>query len=366
MRLLLTTDTIGGVWKFTCELGEGLLESGCDVALVSLGRLPSKEQSAWVSRMQARWGKCFQFTAMDAPLEWMQQNETACTAAAPALLRLAKAFAVDLIHSSQFCFGALQTDVPVIVTAHSDVLSWAASCRPEALEESVWLRRYIALVGEGLAGADAVVAPSLWMLKALEANFKLPRTQRVIPNGRSLGPGATTERRLQAVACGRLWDEGKNIAVLAEVEADFPIFVAGETAHEDAKAPDAIGKARPLGKLDEAELLELFRQSALYLCTSRYEPFGLAPLEAALCGCAIVANDIPSLREVWGDAALYFNDAATLSPLLAALASDPARLAAAQVRAHAHAQRYSREAMTSAYQALYASQLRGSENSRAA
>jgi len=37
-----------------------------------------------------------------------------------------------------------------------------------------------------------------------------------------------------------------------------------------------------------------------------YEPFGLAPLEAALSRCAIVANDIPSLREVWGSAAMYF------------------------------------------------------------
>ena len=55
-----------------------------------------------------------------------------------------------------------------------------------------------------------------------------------------------------------------------------------------------------LGPLAEEDLLALFQESAIYLCTSRYEPFGLAPLEAALCGCAVVANDIESLREVWG------------------------------------------------------------------
>jgi len=38
---------------------------------------------------------------------------------------------------------------------------------------------------------------------------------------------------------------------------------------------------------------------------SLYEPFGLAALEAGLAECALVLNDIPSLREVWGDAAVF-------------------------------------------------------------
>ena len=43
---------------------------------------------------------------------------------------------------------------------------------------------------------------------------------------------------------------------------------------------------------------ELLAHAAIYIATSKYEPFGLAPLEAALSGCALVANDIPSLAEV--------------------------------------------------------------------
>ena len=33
MRILMTTDTVGGVWTFTQELAGGLLEQGCAVAL---------------------------------------------------------------------------------------------------------------------------------------------------------------------------------------------------------------------------------------------------------------------------------------------------------------------------------------------
>jgi glycosyltransferase involved in cell wall biosynthesis len=38
---------------------------------------------------------------------------------------------------------------------------------------------------------------------------------------------------------------------------------------------------------------------------ARYEPFGLSILEAALSGCALVLGNIPSMKEIWGDAALY-------------------------------------------------------------
>ena len=57
------------------------------------------------------------------------------------------------------------------------------------------------------------------------------------------------------------------------------------------------------------------------MATSRYEPFGMGALEAALSRCAIIANDIASFREIWGDAALYFraNDATSLADLIRCL-----------------------------------------------
>jgi len=47
----------------------------------------------------------------------------------------------------------------------------------------------------------------------------------------------------------------------------------------------------------------------VYALPAKYEPFGLSVLEAALCGCALVLGDIPSLRELWEDCALFVNPA---------------------------------------------------------
>ena len=69
------------------------------------------------------------------------------------------------------------------------------------------------------------------------------------------------------------------------------------------------------GPQTEAQLRALYSRASIYAATSRYDPLGMAALEAAFSRCAIVANDIPSFREIWGDAALYFrtNDSASLA-----------------------------------------------------
>lgn len=355
MRVLLTTDTIGGVWTFTKELTAELLRLGHSVALVSFGRAPSQEQAEWCSAVGVRYGSSFRYDASTAPLEWMNPNDNAYVEGELHLQRVADEFGPDLLHSNQFCFGRVPVRIPRLITAHSDVLSWGAACRPEGLESSPWLNRYCDMVEHGIAAADAVAAPTRWMLDALRQNFRLPARARVILNGRSLPLcGSDEVHSLQAVCAGRLWDEAKNLAMLVDVHSAIPVFIAGDRKHQDATAPKRIGTTSLIGTLNESDLLALFRASSIYLATSIYEPFGLAPLEAALCGCAVLANDIPSLREVWGDAALYFNDAATLTSLLAQLQTSPKILLAARQRAGRRALQLSAARMTAEYLALYA------------
>jgi len=352
MRVLLTTDTIGGVWTFTKDLCEGLLACGHDVALVSLGRLPYEAQSQWCRETRLWAGVRFYYQAWATPLEWMETNEAAYCGAEAALLRVARDFSADVIHANQFCFGALPTSAPKVVTAHSDVLSWASVCRPDGLGDSSWIRRYCQLVGDGLRGADAVVAPTRWMADALAQGFAEAKDVRVVLNGRTIPCPAlpTAERLLQAVSLGRGWDEAKGFAVLEGLDAAMPVIVAGETTLEGP------GGA---GALSEEQVMGLFRRSSAYVASSVYEPFGLAPLEAALCGCAVVANDIGSLHEVWGGAAIYFSGARELRQVLDRLVAAPAELRCAQLHARRRALELTAERMVQGYLDIYEELLEG-------
>jgi glycosyltransferase involved in cell wall biosynthesis len=179
---------------------------------------------------------------------------------------------------------------------------------------------------KGLAGADAVVAPSAWMLDRISEYYCRPQRGEVIYPGRNpifFNPYVGKDDSVLAV--GRLLDAGKQISLLTQHTHPLPICIVGSDTpvHGPAGVPiqadvklsiDEINVALK-GPQTEAQLRTLYSRAAIYAATSRYEPFDMAAVEAAFSRCAIVANDIPSFREIWGDAALYFreNDASSLA-----------------------------------------------------
>jgi glycosyltransferase involved in cell wall biosynthesis len=278
-------------------------------------------------------------------------------------MNVAEGFRADLMHSSQFCWGALPLNVPKLITAHSDVRSWAAACRCDELSPSPWLDRYDLLVQDGIHCADALVAPTAWMRDALRKHFEISPRFHVIPNGRTVPRiDLERERELRAVSVGRLWDEGKGLAIISEIVSPMPVLLAGEPSFEDAANLDLPSNVTTLGSLDETNLFDLFLTSSVYLATSLYEPFGLAPLEAALCGCAIVARDLPPFREVWGDAALYFKDAVSLQNVLAELARDSDKLHRTRGAALERAHFFTAKGMADRYASLYRELIEGASS----
>jgi len=96
--------------------------------------------------------------------------------------------------------------------------------------------------------------------------------------------------------------------------------------------------------------------AAIFALPARYEPFGLSALEAGLAGCALVLGDIPSLREVWDDDAVFVppEQPHVLAEVLQCLALDVSWRDLMARRARARALQYTPERMAQAYMALYA------------
>ncbi|MGH9639144.1 MAG: glycosyltransferase, partial [Bryobacteraceae bacterium] len=65
-RVLITTDAVGGVWRYTLDLAAGLARQGVEVLIASLGPRPSPEQRRQVWRIP---GAALQES--DFALEWM-------------------------------------------------------------------------------------------------------------------------------------------------------------------------------------------------------------------------------------------------------------------------------------------------------
>ena len=360
MHVLVTADTLGGVWTYTRELVTGLSQRGVGVTLVSFGEIPTPAQSEWLDGLRN-----VDYRATAFRLEWMQKAREDLQASSKFLKQVIAETKPDLLHLSQYGYGALDCGIPKVIVAHSDVVTWWAAVHSDLPRESEWIHRYREIVTQGLAGADSVVAPSHWMLNALRECYGSLQNGTVIYNGRNPGlfnPHVSKEDLV--VSIGRAWDKGKQISLLSEARHMTPVWIAGAEKHPDpafqdgSQRPDRGRGVRFIGLQSEAQIRHLFARASVYAATSQYEPFGLAPVEAAFSRCALIMNDIPSFRELWGETACYFqrNSAVDLASKIRELQHDrELRLTYANLAYRRAKQRFTAERMVGEYLTLYRS-----------
>jgi glycosyltransferase involved in cell wall biosynthesis len=301
MKVLMTTDCVGGVWNYSLELVRALHEYEVEVVLAVMGgtlRPSHLRELHSLPPMEVHEGRF--------KLEWMENPWEEVRQAGDWLLDLNEKSGAELIHLNQFCHGSIPWRRPVLMVGHSDVVSWWQAVHSHE-PPSPW-NQYREQVGAGLRNADCVIAPSLWMLQSLNTAYGPFKTSRVIPNGRSLTPSSSSEKEDFILTVGRLWDEAKNIPVLEQAARHtyWPVQAAGNPSPPEG--PSSLFKNMDLlGELPSEELQTWFGKAWIYAAPALYEPFGLSILEAALHGCALVLGDIPSLRENWDEAAIFVN-----------------------------------------------------------
>ncbi|HEX2547601.1 MAG TPA: glycosyltransferase family 4 protein [Ramlibacter sp.] len=349
-RVLMTADTVGGVWTYAVELARELDAHGVQVALATMGAPVAEHQRAQLAGLAG-----VQLFESSYKLEWMQDCWQDVDAAGAWLLRLEREFQPDLVHLNQYAFGCLAFQAPTLVVAHSCVLSWWRAVHGEAAP-SEW-DTYRQVVRQGLAGARLVVAPTRAMLDSLAENYGVRVSGRVLPNAARAEEFAPAPKDDCIFAAGRFWDAAKNLAALERVAPDlaWPVKVAGASQHPDGGHIVPVG-VHCLGELPRDALARELAAAAIYALPARYEPFGLSVLEAGLSGCALVLGDIASLREIWGDAALYVppDDHQALLATLQQLVAQPERRARLGAAALERARTFTPARQCEAYLASYA------------
>jgi glycogen(starch) synthase len=345
IRVLMTADTVCGVWTYALELARALAPADVEVHVATMGRRPTPEQRAQAKEVFAS------LEESEFALEWQPDPWPEVDRAGAWLLGLAAQVAPHVVHLNGYAHAALAWPAPVVVVAHSCVLSWWEAVRDEPAPPE-W-DEYGRRVAAGLAAADAVVAPTQAVLEDLHRHYRLGGGF-VVPNCRAaVELQRETSKEPFVLGAGRVWDEAKNLHRLLAVapRLPWPVQVAGDPVppHSPQVAPSA--NTTMLGRLPWPELADRLRRAAIYAAPASYEPFGLGALEAAQAGCALVLGDIPSLREVWGGAARYVPPRADdgLCSALEELCLDPELREELAHSARRRAARYTPEATARGY-----------------
>ena len=215
----------------------------------------------------------------------------------------------------------------VVVTVH-DLIPFT---HPEFCE--AWLiRHFTARVPQSIRRADAIIAVSRYTADTMSQVLGVERERvYIVPNGiheqfRHVAGGGDpleTARRFGIDGPYVLFvgthEPRKNLprllraygAMKSAVRRRHRLVLAGKGAWDEAAIAAAIAEVPAdsrviqLGHVAAADLPGLYYGASAFCFPSLVEGFGIPPLEAMASGCPVLAADIPALREVLGDAAMF-------------------------------------------------------------
>ncbi|MBB2706424.1 UNVERIFIED_ORG: glycosyltransferase involved in cell wall biosynthesis [Rhizobium esperanzae] len=346
-RVVMTVDAVGGVWRYAMDLAAALRPKQVEMVFAGLGPSPGKEKVAEANQI----GK---LVWLDAPLDWMVENEKAVAHVPRLIADLARREGADLLHLNLPSHAAyMETDLPVMAACHSCVVTWFAAVRGSQVPQD-WQWQY-RLNQAGFARADAVIAPSRSHAAAMQAVYGPIADLQVVHNASALQTSEEPKRNF-VLAAGRWWDDGKNAAVLdaAAGMTRWPVVAAGANNGPNGQSVQ-FRHADHRGELPHPQMAAAMRQAAIVASPSIYEPFGLAALEGARAGAALVLADIPTYREIWEDAALFADprDPEAFADAFNTLADDPQRRATLGLKARVRSERFSLDAQAKAMCGIY-------------
>lgn len=290
------TDSLGDNYEFAIDLAKGLIGNGYEVVLAVTGITLTDLQKAELEQ--------FEHYFAEFKPEWMENPWGDVKQTGKWLLKLSEKVKPDVVHLNSYALGSLQWKVPVLIVFHSCMLSWwkALFDKPVPIR---WTK-YRQMVEQGLKNADLVTFQTHSMFNEANRLYGPFKKYLIIPNGKSSYAYHSDVKEKYIFSSGHLWDDSKNMDMLLKAATGifYPIYIEGDNRH--AKTDDLPANVFCTGPLTPSQRADWLSNAFICLLPSKYEPFGYILLEAAFSKCALIGNNISTLREIWNDAILYF------------------------------------------------------------
>lgn len=252
--------------------------------------------------------------------------------------RACRALNADVAHVPHWA-PPLASPAPIVVTVH-DLIPLLTRALPE-YRGGLRVRLYTALVAAATAGASLVLADSDASRQDVLHHLRTPpekvrtvylaASERYTPRGDGQADESIRQKYGLAPEGGYVlylggFDARKNVRALlsawtwadSSIGQSYPLVLGGQLPQpgpqrrpggrlfEDfprlARDLDITDTVKFIGPVDEGDKPALYRGAAAFVYPSRYEGFGLPPLEAMACGVPVVASNAASVIEVVGQA----------------------------------------------------------------
>lgn len=350
MKILMTTDTVGGVWVYSLELCKALKAYDVQIHLVAMGSWPSPAQQQEVFEMDN-----VLLYKSDFKLEWMQDPWEDVEQSRKWINSIYHTIQPDIVHLNNYAQVEEDWTCPVITVFHSCVQTWWQAVKGTSAPET-W-NQYTTAVKDSLQASDVVVTPTYAILEKAKNTHSFDSPAQVIHNGHDLDFPEEREKEDFIFCIGRLWDEAKNLELLSGVakKLSWPVYVGGDNINPNTGRECRVDNVTFLGKLSPEEVRDWMQRASIFASPTKYEPFGLAILEAAEAGCALALSNLDTLEELWTDAAAFFDPRDEQDALLtlSRLIADEDQRKDLAGKAKERSSKYTSGKMGAAYHKLY-------------
>ena len=327
IRLALVCDYLEEGWPSMDLVGEMILDhlrdGQAEAVAVDRVRPPFQHRLGRLTREKGRLGGA----ARNADRLWNR-----FVAYPKAARRLARAGRYDVFHVVDHSYAQVVHELPPgrsVVTCH-DLDTFRCLLRPDLEPRPRWFRAMARRILSGMQKAAAVACISEATRSGLLAHGLIPEDRlHLIPYGIPPEHNARPDPPRDAEVAALLGPPGpadllhvgstiprKRIDVLLDVFAAVRrvrpdarlIRVGGHLTSEQASRAEALGVTgamTSIPSMDRPHLAAVYRRATLLLQPSEAEGFGLPVAEAIACGTAVLASDLPALREAGGPIATY-------------------------------------------------------------
>lgn len=239
----------------------------------------------------------------------------------------------DIFHLIDHSYSQLLRRLPenrTVVTCH-DLDTFRCVIEPNREKRPLWFRVIVRRILKDFQRAAHVLAvSSATRNELLEHRLFPPERITVVPNGVHPSCSPEPSRAADEMAAQLLSGDSDTVWLLnvgstaqrKRLDVLLRVFAAVREEFPQARLVRAGGSLPPaliqlatelkirdaivvLPFLEREILAAVYRRSTVLLHTAEAEGFGLPLIEAMACGCPVVASDLPVLREVGADSAVY-------------------------------------------------------------
>jgi glycosyltransferase involved in cell wall biosynthesis len=306
------TQSTTGVQRFAAEVTQGLARAGAPIRLLAPPGAPDRLGEIPVEHVGTRTGQMWE--QLDLPRAAGRDmllnlgNTAPLNCGGPRLLVIHDAGVFDTPESYSFAFRAWYRTLHLALPRLGNRLVTVSEFSRTRLAARLRLDpARIAVMPEGGEHVLRIPADE----GVLAKHGLAPRRYALAVGTRAAHKNLGALREAAAMLAAR----GMVLAVAGAVQAG--VF-------SGAADTEGAGVAL-LGRVTDAELRALYETALGLVFPSRYEGFGIPPLEAMWCGCPVLASRAGAVPEVCGDAALWFDaeGPATPAAALARLLDEP-------------------------------------------